>query len=379
MDRDLPRGRVRRLLFALLIVHGLIHFAGFARSFGLSRIPDLSGTIPAGLGVVWLAAGLAMLATALLLVVAPRVWWAAGLGAVVLSQVAIATSWNDARFGTLANVLVLAGVVYGLASEGPPSFGAAYRRQVGRRLTGTGRGGTERLVTEADLAPFPEPVRRYLRVTGSVGRPRVHHFGARWRGRIRAAAGDPWMPFTAEQHDFVDEPARFFHMDARRGLLPVDVYHAFAEGSASMRVRLLSLVPLVDARGAQMDRAETVTLFNDLCVLAPAALLDPAIRWEPVGKRAVRGHYTLGPNTISAVLSFGESGELVDFVSDDRIAAAPDGKSFARQRWSTPVRDYRSFGGRRVATRGEGRWHPPEGEFAYLELELLDLMVNGGD
>jgi hypothetical protein len=29
-------------------------------------------------------------------------------------------------------------------------------------------------------------------------------------------------------------------------------------------------------------------------------------------------------------------------------------------------------------TRGEGRWHPSEGEFVYIELELLDLEINGG-
>lgn len=145
-----------------------------------------------------------------------------------------------------------------------------------------------------------------------------------------------------------------------------------------MRVRLLSLVPIVSARGAELTRAETVTLFNDLCLLAPSALLGPAIRWEAIDARSARGHYIVGANTISAVLSFNDAGELVNFVSDDRLAASSDGAQFIRQRWSTPVRDYRQFGPRRVSTRGEGRWHPPTGEFAYIDLELLDLRTNEG-
>jgi hypothetical protein len=32
---------------------------------------------------------------------------------------------------------------------------------------------------------------------------------------------------------------------------------------------------------------------------------------------------------------------LADFVSDDRLAASPDGKVFTRKRWSTPILDYR--------------------------------------
>jgi hypothetical protein len=48
---------------------------------------------------------------------------------------------------------------------------------------------------------------------------------------------------------------------------------------------------------------------------------------------------------------------------------------FIRQPWSTPVAGYRETAGRRVATRGEGRWHPgpPDGEFAYLEFRLDDI------
>jgi hypothetical protein len=42
----------------------------------------------------------------------------------------------------------------------------------------------------------------------------------------------------------------------------------------------------------------------------------------------------VGEITISAVLHFDESGELVDFVSDDRLAASPDGKTFLPLRWS---------------------------------------------
>ena len=88
-----------------------------------------------------------------------------------------------------------------------------------------------------------------------------------------------------KQHNFPHEPARFFFMDATRSGLPVDVLHAFRDRAATMRVRLASLVPLVNAGGPDLTRAETVTLLNDLCLLAPAALLDPAIGWEAIDDR----------------------------------------------------------------------------------------------
>jgi hypothetical protein len=120
-----------------------------------------------------------------------------------------------------------------------------------------------------------------------------------------------------------------------------------------------------------------VTLLNDLCLLAPGALAGPGLRWEVIDDRSARVHYTVGPNTVSAVLHFDDAGELIDFVSDDRLVASRDGKTFTRQRWSTPVSSYQSLGGLRVMRHGEGRWHPSaEPQFAYIELDLVDLELH---
>jgi hypothetical protein len=360
-------------LMALIAVHALIHFMGVAKAFGLAELEQLTQPIGRGLGLLWLAAGLTLLAAAVMVKTHPPSWWWVGFLGVLLSQAVILSAWSDARFGTVANVLIALFALHAFAAEGPLGLRSEYREAVQARLP-------EELeapvVTEEDLAHLPEPAQRYLRVTGSVGKPVARNFRAVHRGRIRATPEDPWMEFTAEQHNFLDEPSRLFLMKARRGGLPVDVLHAFLRGSASMRVRLLSLFQIVHNRGAEMDQAETVTVLNDLCLFAPSALVDPSIRWEALDNRSARAHYTVGEITISAVLHFDESGELVDFVSDDRLAASPDGKSFLPLRWSTPVSDYRDFGELRVFSCGEGRWHPPGGEYAYLELELLELEVN---
>ena len=365
---------MRWLFVALVVGHGLIHLMGFAKAFGFAELPQLTGPISKGWGLAWLAAALAMLVTGGLFAAASRGWWIAGLVAVALSQAVIVSSWHDARFGTIVNVLVLMGVLYGFASAGPTSFGARYRRAVDTRLA---EPASSRPITEADLEPLPEPVRRYLRLAGAVGRPRVHHVRALWTGRIRSGPEDPWMAFTAEQDNFTDEPARFFHMRAVRGGLPVDVLHVFQGGMATMKVRLLSLVPLVDAAGPDLTRAETVTLLNDLCILAPGGLVDAPIRWEAVDDHAAVAHYAPDPDTVSARLEFNDAGELVDFVSDDRLETSPDGATLTPRRWSTLLRDYRAFGPLRAAGRGEGRWQTPEGSFAYIELALQELEVDG--
>ena len=119
---------MRWIFVGLVTIHGLIHFMGFGQAFGLGEFPQLSQPITRGVGIAWLAAGVLILATAVSVVAAPSIWWAVGFGAVLVSQAVIVSSWHDARFGTIANVVLLVGVVLGFASQGPLSFRAEYRR-----------------------------------------------------------------------------------------------------------------------------------------------------------------------------------------------------------------------------------------------------------
>jgi hypothetical protein len=185
------------------------------------------------------------------------------------------------------------------------------------------------------------------------------------------------MSFTGEQFNFLDRSARFFIMDASMYGVPFQAFHRFEDGSATMRVKVASLFSIVDAKGPEMTKAETVTLFNDMCVFAPGSLIDPKIRWREIDAQNVGGAFTNAGITIEAVLSFNAVGELVDFVSDDRLAGSADGKSFTAMRWSTPLGGYRTFGAHTVSASGAGRWHPGGGDpYDYIQLSLTDIGYN---
>jgi hypothetical protein len=210
------------LFVGLLLVHGLIHLMGFAKAFGYAELPQLTMAISRPLGLAWLVAALLFSASSVAVSVGPRGWWVIAGASVVVSQVVIVTSWSDAKFGTLANAIALVGAVYGFASQGPASFRAQFERDVGERLTAT---AAPRLLTDADVAPLPSALRRYLALNGAVGQPRVRNFHATFSGRIRSGPEAPWMSFVGEQYNFFDPPARLFTMDAQderpsRGRLP---------------------------------------------------------------------------------------------------------------------------------------------------------------
>jgi hypothetical protein len=372
------RTAVRWLVIVVVVAHGLIHLLGAAKGLGWAEVGALSDPVSPAMGLVWLAAAELVVVAGGLLAVRTSWWWVVGAVSLVVSQVAIVTSWNDAKAGTVANVVLLVAVGYGFASQGPTSFRAEYRHATAAALSRPVP-DVSTAVADSDLAHLPAPVAEYVRRSGAVGQPCVTSFCAVFHGRIRSDANGPWMSFRGEQvSTYGPELSRVFAMDAALYGLPVDVLHVFVGPAATMRVKLCSVVPIVDAAGPEMDRGETVTLFNDLCVLAPAALVDAPVVWQALDDTHARGTFTNGAHIVSANLTFDGAGDLVDFVSDDRLQASRDGSSFTARRWSTPVGDYRTVDARRVATRGECRWHPsePASQYSYLEFNLDDITYN---
>ena len=367
---------MKSLFAAFLGAHGLLHLLGTAKAFRLVTIPMLSHQIDRPLGIVWMLAGALFIVTAICLFSWPRWWWVVGGVALVLSQFAIVTSWADARYGTIANLVVALGVAFGFLSQGPSSLRAAYDREVARDV---GRYVAAPLLTEHDVASLPSLVQRYIRLAGAIGKPRVHSFRAAFHGQIRSGPTARWMSFTGEQYNFYDQPSRLFLMDASLFGLPVQALHEFIGPTATMRVKIASVVALADAKGPEMDKAETVTLFNDLCIMAPGAMIDPHIRWREIDAHTVGASFTNANHTIHAILTFNERGELTKFSADGRGAAVRGGKSFVRMPWSTPLSDYREFGTQRLMSHGEGIWHAPSGDYSYLryDLDRIDYNVAG--
>ncbi len=371
---------LRWVLAAVLTGHALIHLLGVAKAFGWADVPQLTKPISVEAGVLWLVAGgLTLVAAGLLALGAPTWWWALAITAAAVSQLAIVTSWSDARTGTIVNlVLVLAaGLVF--ASEGPSSFHAQYRARVAETLGEPHR--SPAVLRDAELKDLPGPLAAYVRRSGAVGQPRVVSFRATFHGRIRSGPDEAWMSFTGQQvNTYGSRPKRFFLMDATRSGLPVTVLHVFADATATMRVKLLSLFTMVDASGPEMDRGETVTVFNDLVVMAPGAIVDAPVTWTAVNDLHVRGRFTDGDQTVTAVLTFDADHDLVDFVSDDRARASADGKAFTAQRWSTPLTDQHDVDGHRLFGMGNGVWEPsqPADRFTYLEFHLDAITYNEG-
>ena len=250
--------------------------------------------------------------------------------------------------------------------------GAGMSRRLTARLAGLRLppGPTDpRPVTEADLAPLPEPAQRWMRRSGVVGRPRDWSFRVRTTGRFRLRPGRGWMPFEAWQYDSGPAVARVYCMRVdMAGVLPVYAVDSYVGGRGRMRGRLLGLVPVADGSGPEFDVGELATWVDDAAMTAPSMLLVPAARWTPVDDGCVQLAFTDSGTTVTTRLSVDAAGRLTDVSTEDRYAALPQG--VVRARWSTPVAGWTTVDGREIPAGGTAVWHLPEGEYRYAEVRV---------
>ncbi len=354
----------------VILIHGLIHLMGFAKAYNYGNITQLTKEISKVNGLLWLLTAILFVVATLLFLLKKESWPYIAIIVAVISQILIITVWKDAKFGSIANVIVLLAAISAWSSQ---QFEASYIRDVNTHLRKTSNFQTD-LLTEADIQTLPVPVQKYLRYTGSVNKPKVKNMKIVFDGEMRDKGKD-FFKFNSVQYNFFDYPTRLFFMKAKMYGLPVPGYHCYQNERATMQIKLLGLFNVVNIKGTEMNKAETVTVFNDMCLMAPAALIDKRIEWTPIDNLSAKATFTNGINKITATLHFNELGQLINFISDDRYAIGV----MKQYRFSTPVKEYTQINGVNIWKYGETIWHYPDGEFVYGKFTLISIEYNVTD
>ncbi len=357
---------MRTAFIIFLFFHGLVHLMGFLKAFGFAKFPQLSQNISNLMGGLWLVATVLFFTAAILFRLKNNFWIIIGTGAVILSQVLIVINWQDAKVGTLANLVIFMILIVSASSF---KFENKFQKDVSESLTS--QIISEATITERDIQNLPVPVQGYLKYVGILGKPKVKNAKAIFKGKMRER-GKNWFGFTSEQYNFFEDPKRFFFMEAKFRGLPIKGYHRYKNNEASMNIKLFSLFSVVNLKEPELFPTETVTFFNDLCLFAPSALIDENIHWQPIDAFSAKAFFTNKGVTISATLYFNEKGQLVNFVSEDRV----DVNTHRKVPFSTPIKKYGIINGYKLPIVADATWHFPEGDFVYGQFYLQNVEYN---
>lgn len=233
----------------------------------------------------------------------------------------------------------------------------------------------ENELSKEETAHLPACVQKYLDYTCATGKSKPQNVCIKFDADMYRKPGDKPMRSHSVQYNFYGNYSRLFLMKASKIGIPFRALHLYINEEAIFQVKVAEMIKVVDVKGEELTTAETVTLLNDMCILAPGCLVDKRLAWSEIDSLSTKVTFTNGKYIVSAILYFNELGELINFMSDDRSALQDDG-TVKKFRWTTPVSNYKEFDGRKIPTEGKTIWHYPEGDFTYGVFTLKSIQYN---
>lgn len=361
-----------RILFILIIIiHGTIHLLGFIKAFEFKEVKALTLPISKTAGLFWLLATVLLLFYAISFLINLKQQSIVGLMAVVISQLLIIVFWKDAKFGTIANLIILAVV---LVSFGKYQFQSMVKKETQQVLNATTI-NSNLLVTQSSLENLPIPVKRWLKNSGVVGKPYIATAKILQRAQLKMKPDqEQWLPATATQFTNLQVPAFIWNVEVKmNGFLSFFGRDKLVDGNGTMLIKLNSLFDIVNESGPKISEGSMQRYLGEL-VWFPTLALSEHITWQSVNDTTAIATLNYQGNEVSGTFSFNAEGDFIQFSTwrfMGNEANAP------RYEWVLEVQDYQFFEGYKIPSQMTATWKLPEGDWTWLKLQIDDVTYNG--
>jgi hypothetical protein len=363
----------RILLSLALIIHGLIHLAGFAKAFVNAASAGLPGKTWVSMTATqtkvaayfWLCSAVLFVMSGAFYFMRKDWYWIVGAVALVISQPLIIMYWQDAKFGTVPNVLILLVIAISAAKF---QFDRSFRLDIQNII---GKQSIEaRTITEEDIRHLPPTVQRWLHQSKVVGVPFGNVLHIFQRGAMRLKPDAKWMSFESEQYFTVDPPA--FVWKAKINVSPLITIAGkdkYENGEGNMVIKPLYIFPLANSSGKEVNQG---TLLRYLAEMAwfPHAATSDYLRWEQIDPKHARVTMHFADVTASGVYSFNDDGSVSGF---EAKRYGDFNGVYRMETWSVNVTGYHTFNGTIIGNQSEVAWKLKEGDFTWLKMEVVDV------
>ena len=357
-----------RIIFAVLVgVHGLIHVLGFLKAFGFARLTQLSQSISKPAGVTWAVTSGLFIAAAALFGLKVDWWWIVGLLAVVPSQALIIGSWQDARFGTILNVVLLVGILLGF---GAWNFDRKVSGEIEMVLAGEASAG-EDVVTGESIDRLPQPVQKWLRSAGVPGTEKIRTVKLSQTGELRLNPDQSWSSVKAEQYVNTEDPAFLWRVNMSLfWVVPVSGRDRFADGKGDMEIKIGSLFPVVNSSSNEQLNQAALQRYLAEIGWYPTAALGSYISWEEIDERTAEATMEYKGTSGSVTFHFTEDYDL------EKISAMryrDSGEDAEKREWIGEIRETKVIDGLRVPGKVDISWVLDDGVFTWYRFEVTDM------
>lgn len=361
---------MRIALIILIAIHGIIHLFGFLKAFNMSEFNAISEPISKTYGIFWFLTFLLFTATIILVIVQSDYWWLSGFIAVVISQLLISTHWSEAKFGTMANVVILLVAVIGYS-------GFSFKKKINEErvaLFENSQFEKQEFITEEALTDLPPIVRKWLLASGVIGRRSVLnvYLTQELKLKLKPEQTD-WHNGRAEQYFTLQPPAFHWNINTEmNSILSAVGRDKFEHGKGEMIIKLLSLIPVANAVNNEKVNQATLQRYLAEIVWFPSASLSNYIKWEAVDQYSARATMEYKGTKGSGVFHFDENGNFQKFVT----MRYQGPKDVEPVKWIVSANKTEERNGIKIPVECEASWELESGKWTWLKLKITDIQYN---
>ncbi|MCB9284746.1 MAG: hypothetical protein H6563_11780 [Lewinellaceae bacterium] len=229
------------------------------------------------------------------------------------------------------------------------------------------------ILSEDMLTGLPACVQLWIANSGLVGREMIYAVRLKQQGQMRRTPEEKWMPTEAEQYFSIDPPG--FIWKAKVDMVPAFSFSGrdkYMDGKGNMLIKFLSLFPVVDGKGPELDQGTLLRYLGEICWF-PSAALAPYITWEAIDSSSAKATMSYKGVSASGVFTFDEAGRMTQFRAQRYMGA---GETAVLKDWYIPAEEWKEFQGVQVPAKGGVIWQLESGDFNYYQWEVTDIEYN---
>ncbi|NLO02570.1 MAG: hypothetical protein GX126_09685 [Bacteroidales bacterium] len=360
-----------KLIFStIIILHGAIHFLGFLKAFEISYLPRFTGNFSKLSGLFWLLATVLLIISGIGFIKKESCWGWLAIGATVISAVLIITVWNDAKFGMIANLIILIVAVVSILT-------VRFNNKTETEIAGIMEQSNtiaKTKVHESEISDLPEPVRRWLEVSGVVGQENIHTVWLKQKAKMKMKPEqEKWSDATAEQYFTIQNPA--FIWKVRMNMpqfIKIAGRDKFINGKGEMLIKIFSVLTVVNEKGAKINEG-TMQRFLGEIVWFPSAALSPYITWEAIDNRSAKASMDYMGTKVSGTFYYNENGDVIRYSTFRYKGNKPDSE---RHEWVIDIQEHATINNIKVPVKMTATWKLDEGDWTWLDLEIAEIKYN---
>ncbi|WP_147534280.1 DUF6920 family protein [Bacillus marasmi] len=362
---------MRIFISIIMFMHGLIHFLGFMKAYNLLELPQLTLMISKPIGVFWLLSALLLLITSILVLFKKDWVWMPSSMVLISSQILILLSWNDAKFGTIPNIIILLFIIFSFSSW---SFNAQINREISNLLS-HGKMSRNNIITEQMLDQLPIAVQKWLKYIGLVGKESIQTAYFKQKGQMKLKPNQKeWAEASVEQYVITGKPGFLWKVNMKMNpLIVISGRDKYQDGIAKMTIKLGSMIPVVNTVDDYKTNQSTMQRYLMELPWYPSAALNPYISWEEIDKNSAKATMTYKGITGSAIYHFNDFGKLLK-VSALRYKDSNENSEPVE--CIGEVKAYSSIDGIEIPTKMNIIWVLDDGLFNWYKLEIINAKYN---